>query len=396
MAKNSAADSGPEKPTSYIFDGLVYHSHFSLQKEILMKKLWIFMIVPLMLLYVCGQSYAKLENMEPSISEEGHWELKSVEVFKGPGKEHELGTLSRGHGTYQFTYTTETGVFNYQLSYSWTEPEKRYKAGQSVALSISIEIVPGGYVWVRPGPEYMHDSIIAGFEPGNALRDSQNFADARVMTYFGEIINQSESRRVSGKFPLGSKGDRLSLYVNCCSVGTVRYKYEWVEPTQPTQPRPVMEGSFWELTSVDIQKTTDTSSSQSILERGRGEYKTFDDNEKFRVSYSFAEPGDRSYAGQSVDITLSVRIEEYIWKGQFNHMGGRIDAGFLPGISLKNPNGLWAAGVSAVNGKIVVGSDSLTVSGKFPPGQKDGKETFYIQCDKVGKILYHYRWVDGD
>ena len=358
-----------------------------------MKKFWILMIVPLMLLSVCGQSYAKLENMEPSVSEEGYWELKSVEIPKPLGNEHEAGTLSRGHGTYQFTYTTEIGVFNYQLSYSWTEPQKRYKAGRGVDLSISIEIVPGGYVWVSRGPESMHNYIIAGFEPGNALRDSQNVADVRVLTYQGEIINQSESRWVSGKFPLGSKGDRLSLYVGCYPVGTVRYKYEWVEPTQPT---PVMEGSFWELTSVDIQKATDTSSSQSILERGRGEYKTFDDNEKFRVSYSFAEPGDRSYAGQSVDITLSVQIEEYIWKGQFNHMGGRIDAGFLPGISLKNPKGLWAAGVSAVNGEIVVGSDSLTVAGKFPPGRKDGRETFYIQCDKVGKILYHYRWVDGD
>ena len=228
-----------------------------------MKKLWIFMIVPLMLLYVCGQSYAKLENMEPSISEEGHWELKSVEVFKGPGKEHELGTLSRGHGTYQFTYTTETGVFNYQLSYSWTEPEKRYKAGQSVALSISIEIVPGGYVWVSGGPESMHNYVIAGFEPGKALRSSQNVADVRVLTSQGEILDQSEIRWVSGKFPLGSKGDRLSLYVSCYPVGTVRYRYEWVEPTQPT---PVVEGSFWELTSVDIQKATDTSSSQSILE----------------------------------------------------------------------------------------------------------------------------------
>ena len=358
-----------------------------------MKKFWILMIVPLILLAVCGQSYAKLENMEPSVSEEGHWELKSVEVFKVPGKEHELVTLSRGHGTYQFTYTTETGVFNYQLSYSWTEPEKRYKAGRNVDLSISIEIVPGGYVWLSRGPEYMHHFIIAGFEPGNALRDSQDFADARVMTYQGEIINQSESRWVSGKFPLGSKGDRLSLYVGCCPVGTVRYKYEWVEPTQPT---PVMEGSFWELTSVDIQKTMDTSSSQSILEHGRGVYKTFDDNEKFQASFSFTEPGDRLYAGQSVDITLSAQIDEYIWKGQFNHMGGGINAGFFPGRPFKNPEGLWVAGVQALNGKIVVGSDSLTVSGKFPPGWKDGKETFYIQCDKVGKILYHYRWVDGD
>jgi len=53
-------------------------------------------------------------------------------------------------------------------------------------------------------------------------------------------------------------------------------------------------------------------------------------------------------------------------------------------------------GFSAVNGKYVVKNNSLTVSGKFPPGRKDGKETFCISCDKVGKILYHYRWVEAD
>jgi len=73
-----------------------------------------------------------------------------------------------------------------------------------------------------------------------------------------------------------------------------------------------------------------------------------------------------------------------------------MDAIFLPGTALKNPEGLWSAGVSAVNGNIVVRSNSLTVSGNFPPGRKDGKETFCISCDKVGKILYHYRWVEAD
>ena len=309
-----------------------------------MKKLWLFMIVPFVFLSVCGQSYAKLENTEPSGSEEGYWELKSVEVPKLVGREHEAGTFSRGHGTFQYTYTTEIGVFNYQVSFSWTEPQKRYKAGRGVDLSISIEIVPGGYVWISGGPESMRNYIFAGFEPGDAFRDSQNVADASVLAYRGDIITQRESRWVSGKFPLGSQGDRLSLYVCCYPLGAVWYKYEWVEPTQPA---PVMEGSCWELASVDIQKVTDTRNSQSTLERGRGEYKTFDNDEKFRVSYSFGEPAERYYGGQSVEITLNARIEEYTWKGQFNHMGGRIDAIFLPGTALKNPEGLWAAGVSA-------------------------------------------------
>ncbi len=358
-----------------------------------MKKLWLFMIVPFAILSVCGQSYAKLENTEPSGSAEGYWELKSVAVPKPVGTEYEAGTLSRGHGTYQFTYKKEIGVVNYQLSYSWTEPQERYKAGQGVDLSISIEIVPGGYVWISGGPESFHNFMIAGFEPGNALRDAQNVADVSVLARHGEILTQRESRRVSGKFPLGSQGDRLSLYVSCYPVGTVWYKYEWVEPARPA---PVMEGSFWELASVDIQKVTDTRNSQATLERGRGEYETFDADELFRVSYSFGEPAVRYYGGQRVDIALSVRIDAYTWKGQFNHMGGRIDAIFLPGTALKNPEGLWAAGVSAVNGNIVLRSNSLTVSGNFPPGRKDGKETFCISCDKVGKILYHYRWVEAD
>jgi len=361
-----------------------------------MKNLWIIVIVPLLLLAVCGQSYAKPENMEPSVTEEGYWELKSISELKMPSTESELRTLSRGQGTYQFTYMTELGAFKYQSSYSWTEPQNRYTAGQSVDLTISIKIVPGGYVWMTGGPEYMDDFIVAGFMPadkslpGDTLRDPQNIADSRVLVSHGEIIYQSDSRRVSGKFPSGRKGDSLSVWVGCRWAGSWWYNYEWVEPTQ------VMEGSFWELTSVDIQKAMDTSSSKYTLEHGMGIYETFDDNEKFGVSYSFTEPEDRCYAGQSVDITLRVRIDEYIWKGQFNHMGGKIDAGFLPAISLKNPEGLWAAGVSAVNGKIVVGSNSLAVSGKFPPGRKNGKETFYISCDKVGKILYYYQWVGGD
>ncbi len=358
-----------------------------------MKKLWLFMIVPFVILSVRGQSYAKLENTEPSGSEEGYWELKSVEVPKVVGNEYETGTISRGHGTYQFTYKKETGVVNYQLSYSWTEPQKRYKAGRGVDLSISIEIVPGGYVWISGASESMHNYVIAGFEPGNTLKDPQNVAHVSVFTYHGEIITQRESRWVSGKFPVGTQGDRLSLYVCCSPLGAVWYKYEWVEPAQPA---PVMEGSFWELASVDIQKVPDTRNSQSTLERGKGEYKTFDADELFRVSYSFGEPGGSYYGGQRVDITLNVRIEEYTWRGQFNHMGGRMDAIFLPGTALKNPEGLWAAGVSAVNGNIVLRSNSLTVSGKFPPGRKDGKEIFCISCDKVGKIFYHYRWVEAD
>ena len=351
-----------------------------------MKNIWILPIIPLFLLAFCGQGYANLENEEPSVSEDGYWELKSVDVHVFPNNENEQRTLSRGRGTFQLS----DKFVKYQSSYSWTEPEDRYKEGQSVDLTISVKIVPGGYVWTTGGPKGWDENIIAAFETGDYLRDPQGIADARILTIQNGIVIQSESRRVSGKFPLGSRGGKLLLYVYCQCAGWVYYIYEWVEPAR------VMEGSYWERTSVEIQKVKDTRNSQNILEGGKGVYKTFDDNETFQVTYSFAEPGASYYPGQSVDLTLSAYIDRYTWNGQFNNMGGRIDAGFLPGRAFKSPEGSWTAGVSAVNGKIVVGRASITVSGKFPPGQKNGKETLYINCDKVGRILYHYRWVDVD
>jgi hypothetical protein len=366
----------------------------SLQKEIFMKKLWILLIIPLMLLAFYGQGYAQPNNARPSESEEGYWKLASVDIEKHQDNAEEITTLHRGDGTYLKTYPTPRGKGVFGTSYSWTEPRDRYRAGESVDLTLSIKIVE--YVWFSEKPEDSSDMIIAGFGDGEILRDANHIADARVSGFNGDILDQGESRSVSGKFPPGTQGRKLSLYVYCDGAGTVSYIYEWVErPVEnpDVEKQVVREGSYWELTSVDIEKCPDTRNSQYTLNRGSGTYRILDNDEAFQFSFSFTEPGKLIYAGQSVDISLNIKIDDYVWKGQFNKMGGIIEAGFLPGqpfIKSDSP-AIRFAGVSAEDGQFVKRSDSVVLSGKFPPGRKNGKETFYIKTDHCAKILYHYK-----
>jgi hypothetical protein len=359
-----------------------------------MKKLWFFLIFPIILLTVCGESYAGPKNVRTAESEEGYWKLASVDIKKRPDSPNEKTTLFNGGGTYSLTYPTPRGEAVFGTSYSWTQPKDRYRAGESVNLALSINIV--AYAWFSEVPEESSDMIIAGFEEGGLLRDANNMAGAHVSSFKGDILDQSESRSVSGEFPPGTQGTKRSLYVYCDGAGTVSYIYEWVERPveQPAAEPPVVrEGSYWELTAVDIQKCPDTANSQYTLNRGSGTYRQFDNDEEFELSFSFTEPGKLISAGQTVDISVSINIDKYKWKGQFNHMGGTIGAGFLPGLSFRksdNPN-VWFAGVSAVNGQYVKRSDSMVLSGKFPAGTKNGKATFYIKTDHCATILYHYK-----
>lgn len=359
-----------------------------------MKKLWILLIISPILLALCGQGYAQPNNVRPSESEEGYWKLASVDIEKHQDNAEEKTTLHRGGGTYLKTYPTPRGKGAFGTSYSWTEPRDRYRAGESVDLTLSIKIVE--YAWFSEKPEDSSDMIIAGFGDGEILRDANHIADARVSGFNGDILDQGESRSVSGKFPPGTQGRKLSLYVYCDGAGTVSYIYEWVErPAEnpEVEKQVVREGSYWELTSVDIEKCPDTRNSQYTLNRGSGTYRTFDSDEEFQISFSFTEPGKLIYAGQSVDISLNIKIDDYVWKGQFNKMGGIIEAGFLPGqpFSKSDNPAIRFAGVSAENGQYVKRSDSVILSGKFPPGRKNGKETFYIRTDHCAKILYHYK-----
>ncbi|MCK7514711.1 MAG: hypothetical protein MZV70_69070 [Desulfobacterales bacterium] len=230
----------------------------------------------------------------------------------------------------------------YRSSYSWTEPADRYSAWQRVEIKLSVKIED--FVWMTGAPERFGDSIMAGIFGEKAFRDERNVAEARIATFFGDILNRSDSRTVRGIVPEGKPGQKIRIFIGTNFAGAVYYVYEWVEPA-------VMEGSFWELASVEILKNADTPNSRYVLSRGWGDYQTFDPDERFEVTYLFTEPGERIYAGQKVELTLTAEIKEYIWKGQFNFVGGRISAGFLPGLPFKNPQGEWSAGVSGKRGK---------------------------------------------
>ncbi len=359
-----------------------------------MKNALIYLIIAIILLTVCGESYAGPKRGGPSESAEGYWKLASVDVQKRPHSPGEKTTLFNGGGTYSMTYPTPRGNGAFGTSYSWTQPKDRYRAGESVHLTLSIKIVD--YAWYSEEPDDFSDMIIAGFDEGKLLRDANDRADARVSSFKGDILDQSESRSVSGEFPAGTPGAKRVFYVYCDGAGVVSYIYEWVERPveQPAvEPRVVREGSYWELTSVDIQKCPDTGGEQYTLNRGSGTYRRFDNDEEFKLSFSFTEPGKIISAGQNVDISVSINIDNYAWKGQFNHMGGAIEAGFLPGRPFKksdNPN-VWFAGVSAENGQYVKRNDSVVLSGKFPPGTRNGKATFYIKTNHCATILYHYQ-----
>lgn len=349
-----------------------------------MKRFSAFLLALLVVGAGNGIGFPETASPRNSHSAEGYWKL--VDVALGPVSPVDKNEkLDMERGRIQAVGSYENGMF--RLSSTWTEPADRYSAGQRVEITLRIKLED--FVWMTGAPEQFDESLMAGFWGGQAFRDERNIVEARVLTFFGDVINRTDSRTVSGEFPRGLPGNRMSILIRSLKFGNALYTYEWVEPT-------VMEGSYWELATVDIQKNADNANSVSRLGRGTASYLVFDPDERFQVFYWFTEPAERIYAGQKVDITLGARIDEYVWAGQFNFMGGSINAGFLPGIPFKDSDGAWFAGVSGRQGKIVEGSAQRTVSGKFPPGAKNGKAVFYVQCDKIGKILYHYRWVEID
>jgi hypothetical protein len=74
-------------------------------------------------------------------------------------------------------------------------------------------------------------------------------------------------------------------------------------------------------------------------------------------------------------------------------MGGSIEAGFLPGKPFAKPGDpkVWFASVSAESGAYVKQSDAVVLSGIFPPGRRNGTETFYIKTNHCATVLYHYK-----
>ncbi|TFG70505.1 MAG: hypothetical protein E4H27_05910, partial [Anaerolineales bacterium] len=174
-------------------------------------------------------------------------------------------------------------------------------------------------------------------------------------------------------------------------------------------------GGYWELISVDVEKATEPADIYTYnISQGSGTVKAVNNAESFQASMTWTEPGLRYAGGQSIDLTIIVKIDEYIWDDDepgytnqgLNYMGAAISAridepgigsGGVTGgaISLTDPQDEYLAKVSTDYGKIVVGSQTLQVSAIFPSGGSDGDEkSIYVNCT-AGMNRYNYQWVAG-
>ncbi|MBE0698690.1 MAG: hypothetical protein IH586_17365, partial [Anaerolineaceae bacterium] len=175
------------------------------------------------------------------------------------------------------------------------------------------------------------------------------------------------------------------------------------------------EGGYWELISVDTEESPPADFYTYTISRGSGTVKAASEGDSFQATMTWTEPGQRYAGGQSIDLTISAKIDEYNWHDDndgylhigLNYMNASISAriddpginrsGVTRGaISLTGPQGEYSAKVNTDYGKIVVGSQTIQVSAKFPPGGSDGdKKSIYVNCD-AGMNRYNYQWVGKD
>jgi len=139
---------------------------------------------------------------------DGYWELISVDIQEAPSDRFTAYNISRGSAMFR----NELNGESFQASMTWTEPEQRYAAGQSIDLTISVNI--DEYIWdddepgyINQGLNYMSASIgaridVPGMNFGGVTRSSIAFTDsenryaAKVATDYGEIVNESQTLQV--------------------------------------------------------------------------------------------------------------------------------------------------------------------------------------------------------
>lgn len=173
------------------------------------------------------------------------------------------------------------------------------------------------------------------------------------------------------------------------------------------------ESGYWELISVDIQEAPADRFTSYNISRGNASFRNESNGESFQASMTWTEPGQRYAAGENVDLTISVNIDEYIWDDDdpgyinqgLNYMSAQISAridepdinwgGVTRGaISFIDSDGKYNASVHTDYGKIAIGSQTLKVSAMFPPGNSYvDKLSIYITCT-VGMNRYNYQWVE--
>lgn len=167
-------------------------------------------------------------------------------------------------------------------------------------------------------------------------------------------------------------------------------------------------GGYWEQISVDVEKATEPGAFYFYnISRGSGTFRAELNGESFQATMTWTEPGQRYAAGQSVDLTISVNIDEYVWDDDapgytnlgLNYMGAAVRAWrdwMERNIDFKDSQGNYSAKVSTNYGKIAVGSQTLQVSAEFPSGGSDGDKLSIVVGCTAGRNRYNYQWVEND
>lgn len=153
-------------------------------------------------------------------------------------------TSKMSDGSASFTTTHEQSGDVFTASTTWTRPNKKYRADETVTLSLSASI--DDYQWYNTedpyfhvGLNYMNASVAAwiddadvafGYRGRGAIRllDKDDRHSANVGTDYGKIVRGSDAGDYSAKFPAGStEGKKIGIHVTNSSVGKYVYIYEW-------------------------------------------------------------------------------------------------------------------------------------------------------------------------
>ncbi len=178
----------------------------------------------------------------------------------------------------------------------------------------------------------------------------------------------------------------------------------------------VAEDGYWKQTQVDTLafewddmhtfSVGDGSATQTIVSSGTGDV--------FRSTGTWTTPKSTYAAGEIVELTLSLKIDEYVRNAKddgyihpgLNSVGdditARIDAPGMQGgsrtngaVLLRDASGEYIFGVRGSDGQRVVPSVAATVTGAFPAGYSNGEErAIYVETHS-GAARYTYVWTTG-
>lgn len=189
----------------------------------------------------------QIELTEQIEVEEYIWVLKGTRKVEPNDVERTTRSLSEGSASFTTVSSTSSDVFT--VSYTWTKPQDSYNSGDIVKITVSANI--DTYQWhgkqddpyLHPGLNYMGGSIDAWIgDPevdyygimSNAIRlkenddDDNNIYSAKVITDYGKITIQNESRTISAIFPSGyEEGDTIGIHVTGSGAGKIVYDYVW-------------------------------------------------------------------------------------------------------------------------------------------------------------------------